>query len=92
MRALEKYAYPVPVPKDDISDFMKLESLGLTTYLKCDQASTELYGPELTVEGRSYIANNPKLKGPGIKLDWKFWLTIAVALAGVVIAYIDYRK
>ena len=39
----------------------------------------------LTSEGRSFLAENPKLKNP---LDWKWIITTAIAVAGLITAIV----
>ena len=79
--SLVKYNYPAPVPDKDLRDFLELEDLGFVTHLKLDQGSlNKLYGPQITETGRRYLVENPKLKNPRIKIDWKWLIGIIVTL------------
>lgn len=85
LKQLAEYKYPAPVPDKDIKDFLELEDLGFVSHLKLDQGSlNQLYGPQITDAGRRYLAENPKLKNPRWKFDWKWLIGTIVAVLGVL--------
>ena len=85
LQQLAEYKYPNPVPDKDIKDFLELEDLGFVNHLKLSQGSLkQLYGPQITDTGRRYLAENPKLKNPRRRFDWKWWIGTIIALLGVI--------
>lgn len=92
LKALWEEKYPNEVPDIDQDNINLLMVAGLVKAQWCKGENRPmLVCPRLTSEGRAYLTENPKLKNP-TRLDWKFYITIAVAIVGVIIAYLEYKN
>ena len=92
MKALWADNYPSEVPEADQDNVNLLMVAGLVKAQWCKGERHPIQVcPRLTSEGRAYMTENPKLKGPR-KLDWKYLITILVTLIGIAVAYLEYKK
>ena len=87
--SLKDNHYHSSVPENDVNDFLILREMGFVScVVASDKDSTSYLAPKLEPIGRAYIAENPKLRNPGIFCDWKFWITTLIAIIGLIIALV----
>lgn len=85
LNQLAENNYPSPVPQKDLKDFLELEDVGFASHFSLDQSSmNQLYGPQITDKGRRYLVENPKLKNPKWKFDWKWLIGTIVTALGII--------
>jgi len=91
--ALYNKNYPDRVPENDLEEFNLLEVEGFvkSAHAKGD-GHIEMLAPQLTNEGRAYIATNPSLNNPTIWDDKKYIINTIISVLALVVAIIALIK
>ena len=93
LQALYDSSYDINrVPEEDRPSFRILKEAGLVSYVSTKDYDIDV--PSLTDTGHAYLAENPRLKNPGIFEDTKskYIINLAISIFALIISLIALFK
>lgn len=93
LQALYDSSYDINrVPEEDRPSFRILKEAGLVSYVSTKD--DDIVVPRLTDTGNAYLAENPRLKNPGIFEDTKskYIINLAISIFALIISLIAIFK
>ena len=93
LQALYDSSYDINrVPEEDRPSFRILKEAGLVSYVSTKDDDIDV--PSLTDTGHAYLAENPRLKNPGIFEDTKskYIINLAISIFALIISLIALFK